>query len=258
MLILDYTAEDILDRYSEFISSLTWFRMYCAGNMGKSKADYLKGFNSLKGSYEELYVYDEEEEKKSLLKWNIHFQHFQKALEKIEKILSGVRLTDAKVHEISSLLWEFESKHEKDFRKSFFEKERRYFAKSNYSTELFNVVDNLLDNGENEEAVLTAFKFLDSHLQKILSVQPHQLHGEDLINHAFAPNSGVLQLGTHPNEQVGLRNFFSGANAVFRNPAAHRFTNYEDFTGETIVAMTAMMARFASELAKKKKANEKK
>lgn len=231
--------------------------MYCAGHMGKSKADYLKGFKSLKESYEELYVYDENEEKKSLLKWNMHFQDIQEAIEKIEKILSA-RLTDAKIYEISNLLWEFESKHEKDFRKSFFEKERRYFSKSNYSPQLFGVVDGLLENSENEEAVITAFKFLDNHLQKLLSLESHQLHGEDLINHAFAPNSGVLQIGTHPNEQVGLRNFFSGANAIFRNPSAHRFIDYEDFTGETIVAMVATMANLASELAKKKKANEQK
>jgi uncharacterized protein (TIGR02391 family) len=221
--------------------------------MGKSKSDYIKGFESLKDSYEGLFEYDDDEEKKSLFKWNRNFQGFQKTVEKIEKILSGTRLSDVKVHEISNLLWEFASKHESDFQKSFFEKERRLSAKDNYSAELFGVVGSLLHNEENEEAVLTAFKFLDNQLQKLLSVQSHELHGEDLINHAFAPNSGVLQLGTHPNEQVGLRNFFSGANAIFRNPSAHRFTNYEDFTGETIVAMIAMMTKFASELANKKK-----
>ena len=230
--------------------------MFCVGRMGENKAAYLKAFNSLKDNYENLYEFDEEEEKKNLLKWNVKFQYFHKAIKRIEKILSGVRITDEIIREVSDLLWEFESNHESDFRSAFFEKERERYVKSSYSPELFRVVNSLLENDENEEAVITAFKFLDSHLQNILSIQPHQLYGEDLINHAFAPNSGILQIGTHPNEQVGLRNFFSGANALFRNPSAHRFTHYEDFEAETIVAMTALMAKFASNLAKKKQAND--
>lgn len=232
------------------MSTVTWFRMYCAGRFGSNKADYLKGFGSLKSNYERLYEYDEN---KDALKWNIQLQFFQHLVEKIEKILKANRISDSQLHQIRDLLWEFESEHEKDFRKAFFEKERELLTNSDYPSELFNSVVNLLDHGENEEAVLTAFKFLDKHIQKLLSVQSHQFYGEDLVNYAFAPNSGILQLGTHPNEQVGLRNFFSGANALFRNPSAHRFMHYDDFTGDAIIAMIAMMANFVSELAKTKK-----
>ena len=88
-------------------------------------------------------------------------------------------------------------------------------------------------------------------MQKLLGLSSHEIYGEDLINKAFAPNTGLLQLDTNPNEQIGLRNFVSGANAIFRNPSAHRFMQFENFEAATIVAMVAVMARIANQLAKK-------
>lgn len=76
----------------------------------------------------------------------------------------------------------------------------------------------------------------------------NEYYGEELINFAFSPKSGALQLQSHPNEQNGIRNFFSGANAIFRNPSAHRFVDYDDKTAEAIIAMVAMMANLASEI----------
>lgn len=154
-------------------------------------------------------------------------------------------------NEIVNTLRIFLDKKENDFRQIYFDFMFRRTTQYNYSEELFSAVSELLNDQHNDEAVLTSFKYLDSHLQKLLMLSPHENYGEDLINKAFAPNTGMLQLSTNPSEQIGLRNLFSGANATFRNPSAHRFMSFEDFDANTIVAMVAVMARIASQLAKR-------
>jgi uncharacterized protein (TIGR02391 family) len=220
--------------------------MYCAGRMGKDKTDYLKGFANVKSTYEALYEFDDE---KRYRNWKE--QPGDKLISDLEAVLKAKRLTDSHIGRISTLIWDFQSESERDFRDAFVDKEFEINAKLDYPEDLYKEVKRLLASGENEEAVFQAFKFLDSHIQNVLSLPSHQLYGEELINYAFSPSSGVLQLNTHQNEQVGLRNFFSGANAFLRNPTAHRFMQYDDFDAEAIVAMVAMMARVVSKLADK-------
>ena len=245
MLVQDYCIEYVLERYVSFVSSLTWFRMYCAGRMGKDRSDYLKAFKSLKSDFENLYDYDD---KREFYSWKEELG--TKLISNIEAIFKSKRLTDDDVQKISTIIWEFQKNNESNFRSGFLDKEIKWAAKSDYPEELHRAVTDLIDSGSNEEAVLQAFKFLDNYMQKLLSVSPHKLYGEELINYAFSPNSGVLQLGTHQNEQVGLRNFFSGANALLRNPSAHRFIHYDDFDAAAIVAMVTMMTNLISKLAK--------
>jgi|GEM_PF-1628107 len=245
MLVQDYCIDYVLERYASFVSSLTWFRMYCVGKMGNDKSDYLEAFKSLKSDFEDLYDYDE---KRQFYSWKEQLR--TKLISDIEKILKLKRFTDDHIQKISTIVWEFQKEKESTFRSGFLDKEVKWAAKSDYPEELHRAVNDLIDSGSNEEAVLQAFKFLDNYMQKLLSVPPHKLYGEELINYAFSPNSGVLQLGTHQNEQVGLRNFFSGANALLRNPSAHRFIHYDDFDAAAIVAMVTMMTNLISKLAK--------
>jgi uncharacterized protein Ymh len=129
-----------------------------------------------------------------------------------------------------------------------------------------------LDGGEYDAAIMEAFKCLDRHLQRLLklSIQDQQ-YGDTLLNRAFSPDTGALRLTTDPNEQKGLRNFASGANAVFRNAAAHRSvfnpdldalaeivltplaqrppTFYDAATAQTILAVVALLMKIATKLA---------
>jgi uncharacterized protein (TIGR02391 family) len=245
MLLQDYNIEYVLERYVRFSSELTWFRMYCAGKMGKDKSDYIKGFESIKSDFEDLYEFHD---KKRIRGWKEKLG--SKLISDLELIIKVKRLTDSHISKMSTIIWDFQNGSENDFRTGFLDEEIKHLSKSEYPDELYIAVNRLVDTGANEEAVLQAFKFLDSHIQKLLSIPPHKIYGEELVNHVFSPSSGVLQLETHQNEQIGLRNFFSGANALFRNPAAHRFMDYDDFDTGAIIAMVAMMANLASKLAK--------
>jgi len=247
MLLLDYMAYGTADAYIEFINALSWFRMYCAGKFGKNKTDYLDGFTSLENRYRGLW-FDDEEEK--------NFSEFipsdvEVVLEKVRKLLNTKRLEDNQITEISNLLFKFLNDGESKFRDRYFDYQVEMRTKYDYPAELFRAVKELLDDDHNDEAVLTSFKYLDNYLQKLLGLSSHEIYGEDLINKAFAPNTGLLQLDTNPNEQIGLRNFVSGANAIFRNPSAHRFMQFENFEAATIVAMVAVMARIANQLVQK-------
>lgn len=247
MLFHDYMSYGTASSYTDFINTLSWFRMYCIGRFGKNKTDYLNGLKSLEDNYEELWWDEDEKKNFSFLGPSV----VDVVLDEVRKKLNVKRLDDKQIGEAGSLLFNFLEKDEKHFRSHYFKYKDRTTSSDDYPQELYIAVKELLDNDHNDEAVLTAFKYLDSHLQKLLGLSPHEHHGEDLINKAFSSNSGTLQLGTDPNEQIGLRNFFSGANAIFRNPSAHRFMRFENFDTATIVAMIAVMARLASQIAKK-------
>ncbi|MBV6465957.1 MAG: hypothetical protein PGMFKBFP_01253 [Anaerolineales bacterium] len=247
MLLLDYMAFYKADLYIEFIQSLSWFRMYCAGRFGKNKSDYLDGFETLETRYKDLWFDDEEE--KNFSKYSPSSAEVM--LDKVKKKLYSKRLEDKQIGEASSFLFNFLNNDENDFRTRYFDYQTDVLGDFDYPTELYQVVKELLKDEHPNEAVLNSFKFLDSHLQKIIGVNSHETYGEDLVNKAFALNTGLLQLGTATSEQAGLRNFFSGANAIFRNPSAHRFMKFEPFDAAAIVAMVAVMARMAIEISKK-------
>ena len=250
MLIPDFYISLSSRDYARFISTLSWFRMYCVGNMGTNKNDYVSGFNSLKQLYDDLFYYEEEQPYWAKISASA-------LLEKIQKILDMKHLTDERIAEISNLLYDFETNSISDFELKYFEYQTSKIMEECYPKKLYETVCDLMNHREYESAILAAFKFLDSHLQTLLNVDGNRYYGEDLINYVFSPNSGVLQLQGHPNEQIGIRNFFSGANAIFRNPSAHRFVEYNRTTAEAIVAMVAMMANLASRIKENMKSGKK-
>ncbi len=244
MLCLDWSSEDIVERYSSFTSALTWYRMYCVGAFGETKQDYSKGFRFLKDAFDHLWDTDEE----VLPDWKM--RPTATLMKSIKTLVNAKPFTDEHVRRISALINDYQGKEENAFRKSYVERAVEYDLKLDYPEGLPDAVRNLLKNDKTDEAIVTAFKFLDDHLQKLTGASPFEMFGEDLVNYAFAPKMGVLQLATTPNEQRGVRNFFSGANAIFRNPSAHRFIQHDRFFAAAIVAMVATMTELASQIAK--------
>lgn len=245
LLNLDWSAEDYLERYSGFTFALTWFRMYCAAEFGAGKQDYVKGYRFLQDHYEHLWDTDEhipsDWQLKSILS-------LKKA---IEAALRAKPFTSTQIQRIAALIKTFQENDEGAFRKMFVERQVEYDQKNYYPSGLSEAVRDLLANDKTDEAFVTAFKYLDKHLQKLTGASPYEHYGEDLVNYAFAPKTGVLQMGTDPNEQQGIRNLFSGANAIFRNPSAHRFNDHDPFFAAAVVAMVAALTELASQVAGK-------
>jgi len=242
MILTDLQAWEMFDEYTEFIQSLTWYRMYCVGKLGKSKSDYFKSFESLKDKYETLGYFAITNK----TEWKDYV--VDKFFEKIEAVFRVKRFGQEQIEKIGNLLWEFETKEEREFRNRFFDHRLALYAGDSHSKGLYNAVSELVRTEEYDAALITAFKYLDNYLQTILNVSAHEYFGEKLVNYAFAPNTGKLQLGTSESEQLGIRNFFSGAYGMFRNPSAHRFTNHDTFFAQTVIAMVAVMIQISERL----------
>ena len=159
----------------------------------------------------------------------------------LDAIFQAGKLTSADLKTIATLIANFEVNHETEFQSNWLNACTSKHAYVFLMDGLDDAVVDLLKDKQYDAAVVAAFKHLDSQLQKTLKVSPHDFFGEKLVNLAFAPNSGKLQLGTSESEQLGLRNFFSGANAIFRNPSAHRFVKYDEWSAHAIIYTVAMM-----------------
>lgn len=242
MFISESASYKIAYEYSEFMLFLVQCRWYFAGHFGKTKEDYVRVFQSVKTCCSGPgWV---------LPKYN---SSLSKLIDAIEIILKSKKLTPGQIDQIAELLRSYLDEDERKFREHFLKSRFRQVVAETYSYPLVSEVRALLDAGKYDAAIVAAFKYLDSQMQSALKVPSTQYYGEDLINLAFSPNSGRLQLNTHQNEQQGLRNFFSGANSVFRNPSAHRFMKYDSFSANTIVAMAAMMASIVKKLSDRQK-----
>ncbi len=198
--------------YTDFWKTLTWYRMYCIARFGKNKSDYKKGLESLKGRFADVFELDSVSQ---YIK-----EPVTTLIKNIENRLERKRFTDEDIEYISDLLWDFEKK-ESEFTATYFDAYFRQSALSDLPKGMSSVLP-LLENEEYNSAIVDSFKYFDWLLQRLLNASPHDYYGETLVNLAFSPRDGRVKLGTHENEQVGLRNLASGLYALFRNPAAHR------------------------------------
>lgn len=246
ILIPGSDAYILAGEYSEFTASLMFFASLCSENPRKMKREYTKAFKSVKRSYKSLLAV------RQIPSW-ITYQ-IDSLFEDISKNLQG-KIEEINFMEINSLvetfLAETLSPVTRYFRHTYLQSAISSHAKDFYSEELFDVVSISLENEEYDAAVLAAFKYLDGILRRLAGIDSYQLYGEELINKIFSPNAGILQINTHPNEQIGLRNWFSGANAVLRNPIAHRFVNLDEKTAQSAIVMVALMAKLAIDLSEK-------
>lgn len=99
-----------------------------------------------------------------------------------------------------------------------------------------------------QASVQLAFSHFESFLRSRLNASS-DLFGEGLINAAFAANGG-LKFGETSSEQIGTRNFISGAYAIFRNPRMHRIVADDDKSALNIIATVDMMIKIIEQSVK--------
>lgn len=101
----------------------------------------------------------------------------------------------------------------------------------------------LIHMGKFDEAVRSAFVLLEERLRK--AVQEEGMTGTQLANHAFNPQKGPLakHLGQTQSEREGLRELYSGAFKLFRNPTAHGVVGYSAAEGKAIIGLVDLMLK---------------
>ena len=101
----------------------------------------------------------------------------------------------------------------------------------------------LIHMGRFDEAVRSAFVLLEERLRK--AVNEEGMTGTQLANFAFSPTKGPLakHLGSNQAEREGLRELFSGAFKLFRNPTAHGVVGYTAAEGKAIIGLVDLMLK---------------
>lgn len=94
-----------------------------------------------------------------------------------------------------------------------------------------------------DEAVRSAFVLLEERLRK--AVNQDGMTGTQLANYAFNAQNGLLalQLGRTHSEREGLRELYSGAFKLFRNPTAHSVVGYDAAEGKAIIGLVNLMLK---------------
>jgi uncharacterized protein (TIGR02391 family) len=254
ILIPDYYAYTMADDYAEFVRVLEWYYMYCYYELGTSKKQYKQEFDELKDSYLTIFQYDDSQPPPQIHR--IIAPYFQE----IEDVLKKRVFTDNSVSKIADALncfRDIEDTGTGSFRDLCLSYRIESASEVHYSDKLYEKVKTLLNNDEYDAAIVESFKYIDGLLQDVLQLPPHEFFGENIINAAFSQNTGRLQLKTTSSEQIGLRNFFSGANAIFRNPSAHRsqfggkdatYVGYGEEFALTIVQLANLMSKMIASI----------
>jgi len=114
-------------------------------------------------------------------------------------------------------------------------------AQAGLDDELLRRCGPMLRMGAFDEAVRSAFVLLEERLRK--AVNEEGMTATQLANHAFSPSSGPLAklLGTTQSEREGLRELYSGAFKLFRNPSAHGLVGYTGAEGKAIIALVNLL-----------------
>lgn len=116
-------------------------------------------------------------------------------------------------------------------------------AQSGFDEELMRRCGHLIHLGAFDEAVRSAFVLLEERLRK--SVGEDRMTGTQLANFAFNSSDGQLakQLGYSTSEREGLREIYSGAFKLFRNPTAHGVVEYSAAEGKAIIGFVDLLLR---------------
>ncbi|HEY0606306.1 MAG TPA: TIGR02391 family protein [Herpetosiphonaceae bacterium] len=101
----------------------------------------------------------------------------------------------------------------------------------------------LLHIGAFDEAVRNAFVLLEERMRQ--AVGKEGMTGTDLANYAFSPTNGPLaiQLAQRTSEREGLRELYSGAFKLFRNPTAHGVVGYDAIEGKSIISLVNLLLK---------------
>jgi uncharacterized protein (TIGR02391 family) len=85
--------------------------------------------------------------------------------------------------------------------------------------------------------VRTAFIVLERRIRQTAGLAEHDF-GTDLIDKAFAPDSGVLQpVSPAKAECAGLHNLLKGIFLYYRNPVAHRPIDYNSYSARRVLTL---------------------
>jgi uncharacterized protein (TIGR02391 family) len=106
--------------------------------------------------------------------------------------------------------------------------------------ELLKRCGHLLHIGAFDEAVRNAFVLLEERLRKATSQEG--MTGTKLANFAFNSDSSLAkQLSSEVSEREGLRELYSGAFKLFRNPTAHGIVGYDNTEGKAIINLVNLL-----------------
>ena len=116
-------------------------------------------------------------------------------------------------------------------------------SQANMDDELLRRCADLLHLGAYDEAVRSAFVLLEERLRNMLGEE--SMTGANLANAAFNSKDGPLakHLGKNASEREGLRELYSGAFKVFRNPSAHSAVGYDSSDGKEIISLVNLLLR---------------
>ncbi len=243
------TAQSIAMDASQFSKSLASLRLHCLLGKSRNRDEYRKYFLAVKRRY--YFMQMRVSERSQDHRWKDPV--VDELLLGIEDALNAVEFGDLSMKRIVNLIAVFEVKHEDEFLLRWVNAHERESAYFGIRRPLRNAVIDLLLSRQYESAIVAAFKYLDGQIQKATGATPHEHYGESLMNHAFAPGKGKLQLNSSESEQIGLRNLFSGANAVFRNPSAHRFVHYDQYSALSVVYLVSALSELVASFKQKRK-----
>jgi uncharacterized protein (TIGR02391 family) len=115
-------------------------------------------------------------------------------------------------------------------------------SQTSIDQELLKRCGKLLHLGEYDEAVRSAFVLLEERLRVMLNEE--SMTGANLANAAFNKDGPLSKLlGKNISEREGLRELYSGAFKVFRNPSAHSAVGYDSSDGKEIVSLVNLLLR---------------
>jgi len=112
--------------------------------------------------------------------------------------------------------------------------------KSGLDEELLKRCGHLVHIGAFDEAVRNAFVLLEERLRKATGQEG--MTGTKLANFAFNADGPLSkQLTTDISERDGLRELYSGAFRLFRNPTAHGIVGYDTAEGKSIISLVNLL-----------------
>ena len=114
-------------------------------------------------------------------------------------------------------------------------------SQSRMGEESLRRTGHLLHLGAFDEAVRSAFVLLEERLREATGKEG--MTGTRLADYAFNASSGPLSkhLGRRQSEREGLRELYSGAFKLFRNPTAHGAVRYDAAEGKALVSLVNLL-----------------
>jgi len=83
-------------------------------------------------------------------------------------------------------------------------------------------------NKDYQDAIRNAFPLLEDRIRSRLGINREEYFGDKLIDYAFNPKTGKLELGGSEAERQGVYFLYKGAFLFLRNPPSHTQTLDED------------------------------